>query len=54
MLNDQGHAARNTPTVTEMRVVPVAGHDSMLLTLSGAHGPFFPRNLVILTDSTGA
>jgi len=54
MLNDQGHAARNTPTVTEMRVVPVAGHDSMLLNLSGAHGPFFTRNLVILTDSTGA
>ncbi|SFL33328.1 glucarate dehydratase [Methylobacterium pseudosasicola] len=54
MLNDQGHATRNTPTVTEMKVVPVAGHDSMLLNLSGAHGPFFTRNLVILTDSTGA
>ena len=54
MLNDQGHAARNTPTVTDMKVVPVAGHDSMLLNLSGAHGPFFTRNLVILTDSTGA
>ncbi|MCJ2058718.1 glucarate dehydratase [Methylobacterium sp. J-048] len=54
MLNDQGHAARNTPTVTEMKVVPVAGHDSMLLNLSGAHGPFFTRNLVVLTDSTGA
>ncbi len=48
------HAARNTPTVTEMKVVPVAGHDSMLLNLSGAHGPFFTRNLVVLTDSTGA
>jgi glucarate dehydratase len=36
-----------------MRVVPVAGHDSMLLNLSGAHGPFFTRNLVILTDSAG-
>ena len=54
MLNDQGHAARQTPTVTAMTVVPVAGHDSMLLNLSGAHGPFFTRNLVILTDSTGA
>jgi glucarate dehydratase len=32
-----------------MRVVPVAGHDSMLLNLSGAHAPFFTRNLVILT-----
>ncbi len=48
------HAARNTPTVTEMKVVPVAGHDSMLLNLSGAHGPFFTRNIVVLTDSTGA
>ncbi|GJD47091.1 Glucarate dehydratase [Methylobacterium cerastii] len=43
-----------TPTVTAMRVVPVAGRDSMLLNLSGAHGPFFTRNLVILEDSTGA
>jgi glucarate dehydratase len=42
-----------TPVVTEMRVVPVAGHDSMLLNLSGAHGPFFTRNLVIVTDSSG-
>jgi glucarate dehydratase len=36
-----------------MQVIPVAGHDSMLLNLSGAHGPFFTRNLVILTDSSG-
>ena len=42
-----------TPIVTEMRVVPIAGHDSMLLNLSGAHGPFFTRNLVILQDSDG-
>jgi glucarate dehydratase len=42
-----------TPTVREMKVVPVAGHDSMLLNLSGAHAPFFTRNLVILTDSEG-
>ena len=42
-----------TPAVTEMRVVPVAGHDSMLLNLSGAHGPLFTRNLVILKDSAG-
>lgn len=41
------------PAVTHMRVIPVAGHDSMLLNLSGAHGPFFTRNLVILTDSAG-
>ena len=25
----------------------------MLLNLSGAHGPFFTRNLIILTDSDG-
>ncbi|MFE9202063.1 glucarate dehydratase [Micromonospora sp. NPDC007230] len=42
-----------TPVVTGMRVVPVAGHDSMLLNLSGAHAPFFTRNLVLLTDSEG-
>jgi len=36
-----------------MKVIPVAGHDSMLLNLSGAHGPFFTRNLVIITDSDG-
>ena len=36
-----------------MRVVPVAGEDSMLLNLSGAHGPFFTRNLAILTDEAG-
>ena len=42
-----------TPVVTQMRVIPVAGRDGMLLNLSGAHGPFFTRNLVILTDSSG-
>jgi glucarate dehydratase len=36
-----------------MRVVPVAGRDGMLLNLSGAHAPFFTRNLVIITDSAG-
>jgi glucarate dehydratase len=41
------------PIITEMQVVPVAGHDSMLLNLSGAHGPFFTRNLVILKDNAG-
>jgi glucarate dehydratase len=39
--------------VTDLRVVPVAGRDSMLLNLSGAHAPFFTRTLVILTDSEG-
>ena len=41
------------PVVTSLRVVPVAGQDSMLLNLSGAHGPWFTRNIVILTDSAG-
>ena len=43
-----------TPKVVEMEVVPVAGHDSMLLNLSGAHGPHFTRNVVILTDERGS
>jgi glucarate dehydratase len=42
-----------TPKITGMRVIPVAGHDSMLLNLSGAHAPFFTRNVVILTDGEG-
>jgi glucarate dehydratase len=46
-------AHSGTPRVTGMRVIPVAGRDSMLLNLCGAHGPFFTRNLVLLTDSTG-
>jgi glucarate dehydratase len=33
--------------------VPVAGYDSMLLNLSGAHGPYFTRNIAILTDNAG-
>ena len=43
----------HTPTITRMQVIPVAGRDGMLLNLSGAHGPFFTRNIVILTDSAG-
>ncbi|MGY3529590.1 glucarate dehydratase [Bradyrhizobium sp. USDA 4452] len=41
------------PVVTAMEVIPVAGRDGMLLNLSGAHAPFFTRNLVILTDNSG-
>ncbi|WP_349930555.1 enolase C-terminal domain-like protein [Glutamicibacter mishrai] len=41
------------PTIVSVEVIPVAGHDSMLLNLSGAHGPFFTRNIVIITDSEG-
>ena len=43
----------NAPIVTGMRVVPVAGRDGMLLNLSGAHAPYFTRNIVILLDSAG-
>jgi glucarate dehydratase len=43
----------NQPTIAAVEVVPVAGYDSMLLNLSGAHGPFFTRNVVIITDSEG-
>ncbi|MFM7244947.1 MAG: enolase C-terminal domain-like protein [Planctomycetaceae bacterium] len=46
-------ASADTPVVTSLRVVPVAGHDSMLLNLSGAHGPFFTRNVVVAEDSAG-
>jgi glucarate dehydratase len=45
--------ASATPRVVSLRAVPVAGRDGMLLNLSGAHGPFFTRNLLILTDSAG-
>ena len=45
--------ASNTPKVAQMRVVPVAGRDSMLLNLSGAHAPFFTRNVVLLQDTAG-
>jgi glucarate dehydratase len=45
--------ATATPRITAMRVIPVAGRDSMLLNLSGAHGPYFTRNIVILSDSAG-
>ncbi|MBA1233445.1 glucarate dehydratase [Pseudomonas stutzeri] len=44
---------QGTPVVTDLQVVPVAGQDSMLLNLSGAHGPWFTRNILILRDSAG-
>lgn len=43
----------SSPLVRTVRVVPVAGHDSMLLNLSGAHGPLFTRNVVLITDTSG-
>ena len=49
----QFDGAEQSPRITSMRVVPVAGEDSMLLNLSGAHGPWFTRNLAILTDEAG-
>jgi glucarate dehydratase len=44
---------KGTPVVSDMQVIPVAGEDSMLLNLSGAHGPLFTRNIVILRDNAG-
>lgn len=54
-MNSQGikEHSSGAPVVTGMQVIPVAGQDSMLLNLSGAHGPFFTRNIVILEDSAG-
>jgi Tripartite tricarboxylate transporter family receptor len=43
----------STPRITDLRAIPVAGRDSMLMNSSGAHGPCFTRNLVVLTDSAG-
>ena len=43
----------DTPVIIQMQVYPVAGYDSMLLSLSGAHAPFFTRNIVILKDNAG-
>ncbi|MFD1484097.1 enolase C-terminal domain-like protein [Lacticaseibacillus baoqingensis] len=41
------------PKVKTMEVFPVAGYDSMTLTLSGCHSPYFTRNIVVLTDDAG-
>jgi glucarate dehydratase len=49
----QAHDHCGTPAITDMRVLPVAGRDSMLLNLCGAHGPYFTRNIVLLSDSAG-
>ncbi|MGC1461758.1 MAG: enolase C-terminal domain-like protein [Terracidiphilus sp.] len=54
MIRTGGAAFRGkSPRIAAMRVVPVAGQDSMLLNLSGAHGPYFTRNLAFLTDESG-
>ena len=44
---------QSSPTVTEMKVIPVAGQDSMLLNIGGAHNAWFTRNIVVLKDSAG-
>jgi glucarate dehydratase len=51
--NNETNVAAKTPVITSMQVIPVAGHDSMLFNLCGAHGPYFLRTLVLLTDSAG-
>mgnify|MGYP001952154992 CR=1 FL=1 len=47
MNNNNTHAG--TPLITALEVIPVAGHDSLLLNLSGGHAPFFTRNPVSYT-----
>lgn len=42
-----------TPIIKSMQVIPVAGHDSMLMNIGGAHGAYFTRNIVILQDNAG-
>lgn len=53
MRNERLKAGGCSPRITGMRIVPVAGFDSMLLNLSGAHAPCFTRNIVMLTDDAG-
>ncbi len=43
----------DTPKITDIEVIPVAGRDGMLMNLSGAHAPFFTRNVVLMHDSAG-
>ncbi|ACQ94177.1 Glucarate dehydratase [Tolumonas auensis DSM 9187] len=45
--------SQSTPVITSMQVIPVAGHDSMLMNIGGAHGTYFTRNIVILKDNAG-
>jgi glucarate dehydratase len=53
MATDLNTGSLGTPTITSMQVIPVAGHDSMLFNLCGAHAPYFIRTLVLLQDSAG-
>lgn len=53
-VEDNGSSSvRDAPAIKSLKAIPVAGRDSMLLNLSGAHSPFFTRNLVVITDSAG-
>lgn len=52
-MNANNQAKGGTPVVVEMQVIPVAGYDSMLFNLCGAHAPYFTRNVVILKDNAG-
>lgn len=42
-----------SPIITKMEVYPVAGKDCMELNLSGAHSPYFTRNIVVLYADNG-
>ncbi|MDR2348572.1 MAG: glucarate dehydratase [Bifidobacteriaceae bacterium] len=42
------------PTIAKASVYPVAGQDSMLLNLAGAHQPWFTRNVLLLEASDGS
>lgn len=44
---------QTAPMITSMQVIPVAGFDSMLMNVGGAHSPYFTRNIVILKDNAG-
>jgi D-glucarate dehydratase (EC 4.2.1.40) len=44
---------QSSPIITEMKVIPVAGHDSMLMNIGGAHNAWFTRNIVVLSDNAG-
>jgi glucarate dehydratase len=48
-----GSRTTRVPRIVKASVYPVAGHDSMELNLSGAHSPYFTRNVLVLEDSAG-
>src|SRR5699024_11230848 len=49
--DDSMNTTTTGPTITDVEVVPVAGFDSMLMNLSGAHAPYFTRNIAIVSHS---